>query len=201
MTAPQGTGQLTTSPQALAAALYAAQTPDDAATVVSVLLLIDVAVARQLVVTVWPAGSGWRIAPGADPAMWQAMYVINATDRLRESLAAGDTLEQAITREQPYAEAHRRAQAARAAAMTDVRRAKRTFGRLLGWYTHADDGRITPACKIAGGKNFNAATGPWPGTAHGGTCRCTPGKAHNTAQMVTAAWVRAGLGEHAEGAA
>lgn len=200
MTAPQQTRQPAATPQQVAAGLYAAQTPDDAAAVLSVLLLLDMRTARQLVVTVWPNGSGWRIAPGADPAAWQALYVMNAADRIRASLAAGDSLKQAIAREQPYAEAHRQAQAARAAAMTDVRRAKRQYGRLLGWKAHKDD-RTTPACRIADGANFNAATGPWPGTAHGGTCRCTATKPFATSRMVVAEWVKAGLGEHAEGAA
>jgi hypothetical protein len=48
---------------------------------------------------------------------------------------------------------------------------------LLGWYAHPDD-RVTPECKAADGANFRADVMPmigWPGTLHGGTCRCKPG--------------------------
>lgn len=205
MTAPQQqTQQPAVTEQTVAVALYQAQTPQQVSHVLTVLLLLDAPAAARLVTIVWPpngtVAAPWRIVPRVDAALYQAAYVINAADRIRAALNAGQALDEALAAESRYAEQHRAAQQARAAAMVQVRKAKRQYGRLLGWYAHRDD-RTTPACRIADGKNFNAATGPWPGTAHGGTCRCTPGKAHNTAQMVTAAWVRAGLGEHAEGAA
>lgn len=47
----------------------------------------------------------------------------------------------------------------------------------LGWHAQLD-AKTTPECRAAHGSNFQAASPPaigYPGTLHGGTCRCRPG--------------------------
>lgn len=129
-----------------------------------------------------------------------AFYLVNACRRVTADVDAGTPLQAALAKERVYARQHIRARRQRAVAMSRVRSQARTYGRLLGWYTTID--RVTSsACRIASGKNFDAVTGPHPGTLHGGSCRCRPGKPHASSQLVATAWVRAGLGNHAEGAA
>lgn len=56
----------------------------------------------------------------------------------------------------------------------------------LGWWAHLDS-RTTPECRAAHGSNFSATRPPiigYPGTLHGGTCRCHAGAAHKTARTV-----------------
>lgn len=129
-----------------------------------------------------------------------ALYLVNACRRVTADVDAGTPLQAALARERVYARQHIRARRQRAVAMSRVRSQARTYGRLLGWYTTID--RVTSAaCRVASGKNFDAVTGPHPGTLHGGSCRCRPGRPHANSQLVATAWVRAGLGNHAEGAA
>jgi hypothetical protein len=207
MTTPQQPGQQNATPaqQQLAVALWNTQTTDEAINVVGLFLLLDPPAAAHIVTVVFhPTAVNprpWRKLPGSGPALIQAQYLLNAGQRIADGLKAGQPLQALLNRESVYGLQHRRAQTKRATAMAASRKAKRQYGgRLLGWYAHKDD-KVTPACRIADGANFNPNVGPWPGTLHGGTCRCLPGPAHDTLRMVVTEWVKAGLGEHAEDAA
>jgi hypothetical protein len=190
---------------AVATALGGAPDEGSAAAALAVLFVFTLPQARMLVATFWPPDgrrvAPWRLTAGSPPALWQAAYVMTAVQRIRDAVDTGKSFEQAVAQEQVYAAQHASAQKKRALALVQVRRAKRQYGRLLGWKAHAADGRVTPACRIADGANFNAATGPWPGTAHGGTCRCTVVHPFPTSRIVVTEWIKAGLGDHAEGAA
>jgi hypothetical protein len=144
--------------------------------------------------------TGPRIPTPVGERTSAALYLVNACRRVTADVDAGTPLTAALAKERTYALAHKRARRARGVAMARVRSQARTYGKLLGWYATVD--RVTStACRIASGKNFDAVTGPHPGTLHGGSCRCRPGKPHNTSALVSSAWVKAGLGNHAEGAA
>jgi len=102
-------------------------------------------------------------------------------DDLRRARSNGESVGKAlldgVSRETRYFGQHRDAIWARAKAAMAVDMAALEHGLLLGWYTHLDD-RTTPECRDADGKNFRADAMPligYPGTVHGGTCRCTPG--------------------------
>lgn len=91
--------------------------------------------------------------------------------------AAERAIAEASSRERPYWQAHERARRRRMDAALEVADAADLYGPTLGWHTHMDD-RTTPECANADGHNFRADMAPvigWPGTLHGGTCRCRPG--------------------------
>jgi hypothetical protein len=215
----------TATQQALAAGLWQSDSQEDVANIIAVVLLLDPPTALRFVTIIWhPTAASprpWRKAPASMAAQAQAGYVINAVERFKAAadeaaqvaaqIAAGQheasdaartpqqIIDTALHREAVYAAQHRKAQTRRASAMTQVRKARRQYGTLLGWHATLDL-RTTPACRIANGKNFPVATGPFPGLLHGGTCRCRPVRPFNTSDTVLAAWLRAGLGPDAEGA-
>lgn len=127
-------------------------------------------------------------------AFYRAAYVTNAAQRLQAAVddavaqapaeearqVSADALRAAVARERAYLAAHERARVRRMDAAEDVAAAADLWGPILGWYTHRDD-RTTAECVAADGTNFRAAFPPvigWPGTLHGGTCRCRPGPPH-----------------------
>lgn len=88
-----------------------------------------------------------------------------------------DVLDRALARERTYFGQHLNAERSRreAAARVDVT-AKKLGVTTLGWRAVMDD-RTTPECRQANGSNFEVARPPaigYPGTLHGGTCRCRP---------------------------
>jgi hypothetical protein len=94
-----------------------------------------------------------------------------------------------VRREARYAAAAERARKARMEAAAAVGVAADKWGVTLGWYAHNDD-RATPECVAADGKNFSTEAAPligWPGTPHGGTCRCEAGPPFETARTVDSA--------------
>lgn len=131
-------------------------------------------------------------------ANYRAAYIIAAAQRLtrevptlarRETTAGNDAraagatpdekhrLQAAMRKERRYLEAHEKARKARMAAAVQVAEQADSWGPLLGWHA-VNDGHETPECRAADGSNFSAFEPPaigWPGTPHGGTCRCTPG--------------------------
>lgn len=126
-----------------------------------------------------------RSLASASPAA-TAAYFVNASQRLQTAIDEHGLvgLGSALGDERRYFLAHVRAQRARTAAAAAVDMAAREHGRTLGWYAHDDD-RTTPECAQADGSNFDATRVPaigWPGTPHGGTCRCWAGPAHITAR-------------------
>lgn len=110
-------------------------------------------------------------------AHYRAAYLLAAAQRITRSIAAGKTPRAAVVGERPYWKAHERARRARMLASAAVARAAAEHGVLLGWHIVLD-GHATPECKAADGTNFSALHPPllgWPGTLHGGTCRCRAG--------------------------
>lgn len=108
----------------------------------------------------------------------RAQYLVKAAQRLMR----GGTLEA----ERRYLEQHLAAVRARQQAVSFVDAEARRFGPVLGWYA-IRDGRTTAECRAAHGANFSAASPPvvgFPGTLHGGTCRCRPGPPHRTSRTV-----------------
>jgi hypothetical protein len=202
MTAPQQPQPNQATVQALAATLWQANTTTDIANTIAVVFLLDVPTALAIVTAIWQptqlAPRPWRKTPTSRAAAAQAAYLLAAIERIRQA-AAGGELGEALAREHRYAMQHKRAQIRRASAMTQVRKARRNYGTLLGWKATID-ARTTLACRLANGKNFPAQSGPFPGMLHGGTCRCRPVRPYKTNETVLSAWVRAGIGPDAEGA-
>lgn len=115
-----------------------------------------------------------------------AAYFLNASHRLQTAIDQHGLpgLPGAARDELRFFGQHVRAQRARTRAAANVDAAAREHGTVLGWYAHDDD-RTTPECADADGTNFLATRVPpigWPGTPHGGTCRCWAGAAHMTAR-------------------
>lgn len=125
-----------------------------------------------------PPGPALAYTRLAEPVM-RAAYLVNASRRLQK----GD---QSAAEERAHLARHIAASRARQAAATAIDRATRRHGEVLGWYSVRDE-RTTPECRAAHGSNFLAAVPPkvgYPGTLHGGTCRCKPGPPHREALSV-----------------
>jgi hypothetical protein len=129
-------------------------------------------------------------------ARYRAAYIIRAAERLTAAAPAGDdgdsdpkALLAALGRERAYLLAHARARRARMQAAAAVDAAASEWGPLLGWHTVLD-GHATPECRAADGSNFRVTDPPvigWPGTLHGGACRCYAGKPFPGGTMTNAA--------------
>ncbi len=116
-----------------------------------------------------------------EPGM-RARYLLAASRRLTAAANNPQSLAVAVEAERRHYDAHTAAQARRMRAGARVEVATRDHGRVLGWYARRDP-RTTPDCAALDRTNFTADRPPaagWPGTRHGGTCRCTPGPAHAT---------------------
>lgn len=103
----------------------------------------------------------------------RAEYLVEAARRLADP-------EHSIERERQHLARHLAAQDRRAEAAERVDEVTGRVGGVVGWYALLD-ARTTPECRAAHGTNFNAAKPPvigYPGTPHGGTCRCRPGPPH-----------------------
>lgn len=101
----------------------------------------------------------------------QAAYLLAAGRRL-----AVETPD--MTAERRYLAQHLGAETSRVQAAIVVDRLATVHGRVLGWQAVMDD-VTTPGCRAADGRNFLAAAPPfiegfpaYPGTLHGGACRC-----------------------------
>lgn len=140
-----------------------------------------------------PRGDGrLQRAQAKIEAYYRAAFVRNAAKRIAARTRAGLPPADAVGPERRYWLLHEKARRARQVAADEVAKASAAVGRqadgvpLLGWYAHPDD-RVTPECRKAGGANFRADVQPmigWPGTLHGGTCRCVPGPPFETADTV-----------------
>lgn len=120
--------------------------------------------------------------PGAEastePAL-QAMERTEVTRRARYILAAARRLNagEPLKAENRLLNAHLAAERRRRGAGQRIDAAAAKYGTLLGWYARKDR-RTTADCAAAHGCNFLATAPPaigWPGTLHGGNCRCEPG--------------------------
>lgn len=131
-----------------------------------------------------PGPAGRHVAAGADER--RAAFGQASRDRIAQAVqhpgeqfpVATSTLDTALERERRFFAQHLNAERTRQDA---ARRVDATAARLgvtrLGWRARLD-GRTTPACAAAHGNNFDVARPPalgYPGTPHGGTCRCKPG--------------------------
>jgi hypothetical protein len=79
-----------------------------------------------------------------------------------------------IAAERRYLAQHLNAERIRKEAAAQVDEARGKYGDILGWKAQMDE-RTTPECASANGTNFHALVPPaigYPGTLHGGTCRC-----------------------------
>ncbi len=123
----------------------------------------------------------------------RAQFVVSAAKRLaadvRQARAQGKPVRQALTdglaRERRYYGMHVAAMWNRATAAGKTDMAAVEHGRLLGWYTVLD-GKTSPECRAADGKNFYADAMPdinFPGATHP-HCRCFPGPAHPGAPLL-----------------
>lgn len=109
-------------------------------------------------------------------------YLVAAAKRFQQAQSQEEG--QAIMqRERRYLSQHLAAVQRSREAAKRVDNAVQRYGTTqLGWWAHMDS-KTTPECAAANGTNFDAAKPPligYPGTLHGGTCRCHAGPAHNT---------------------
>jgi hypothetical protein len=96
-----------------------------------------------------------------------AAYALNAVKRLVRDPSS-------IAAERRYLAQHLNAERIRKEAAAQVDEARGKYGDILGWKAQMDE-RTTPECAAANGTNFHALVPPaigYPGTLHGGTCRC-----------------------------
>lgn len=131
---------------------------------------------------------------------YRAAFLVAAARRMAERMAAGATPAEAVAPERRYWTAHERARRSRqaaahvvaeeAAAQSEWQGGSLERGPvLLGWHAAVDD-KVTPECRAADGANFRADRMPligWPGTLHGGACRCVPGPPFATERTVDGA--------------
>lgn len=111
----------------------------------------------------------------------RAAYVLAAARRL----AAREADLQA---ERRYLAQHLAAERARVESAAKVDADGTRYGPVLGWYAILDD-RTDPICRALAGHNFLASAPPaqgWPGTLHGGTCRCSSGPAFPQGELLGA---------------
>ncbi len=128
--------------------------------------------------------------PGAEatePAL-KAMERTEVTRRARYIFAAARRLQagEPATAEKRLLGAHLAAERRRRAPGQQIDAAAAKYGNLLGWYAKKDR-RTTSDCAAAHGSNFLATTPPaigWPGTLHGGACRCHAGPPWSQAPLL-----------------
>lgn len=190
--APQPQQQPTTQQQtAVLAGLLASTMPLAAlvagfATVASIPKPTARRLIEQAPSRVLPAqGPAARLVAAGEPT-YRAAYLLAAANRVRASMAAGKTLEEALAVEQRFTLAHLAAQdnRARAAAAVDKAAATHRSG-LLGWKAVMDS-RTSAECRAADRRNFSLLSPPaigYPGSVHP-NCRCRPVAAFANAPMV-----------------
>jgi hypothetical protein len=87
-------------------------------------------------------------------------------------------LDRALEKERRYFAQHLNAERSRLEAARRVDQVAARLGTTtLGWHA-VNDSRTTSECRAANGHNFDVVRPPafgYPGTLHGGTCRCKPG--------------------------
>lgn len=108
-----------------------------------------------------------------------AAHVLNAVKRLSRD-------PQSINAERRYLAQHLDAERIRKLSAQRVDAMAARVGPILGWHAVMDK-RTTPECRAAHGRNFSALVPPaigYPGTLHGGTCRCRPGRPFDSASML-----------------
>ncbi len=127
-------------------------------------------------------GSGALRAAYAEELLYRGRYAIAATKRLvRAVRGPGAPIEERLTKalraERSYLAAHKNASRRRRATAGMVDAVAAVYGPVLSWRAVLDRA-TTPECRGAHGKNFSVYHRPaigWPGSLHGGTCRCVAG--------------------------
>ncbi len=122
-----------------------------------------------------PAGRWVRRTAGAR----RAAYALAAARRLA-------TLEPDLKAERRYLAQHLAAERARVEAALNVDSNATVYGPVLGWYARQDN-RTDPVCRALHGSNFLQSSPPaegYPGTLHGGSCRCVSGPAFSGGTLV-----------------
>lgn len=117
----------------------------------------------------------------------RAAYLVAAGRRLSEAEEQG-TPTVALRAERRYLAQHLAAERTRVQAAGRVDVAAAEHGPILGWYAK-QDAITSRACRRAHGRNYRADRPPvlpaseeghrvvgFPGTPHGGACRCVPGR-------------------------
>ena len=154
--------------------------------------------AFQIVMTHPPGQSGpWGSASLVTERLnnlRRAQFVVNAAQRIGADLIAARShgqplvtaLASAVERERRYYGQHLVAiwNRSKAGAQTDT--AAMTYGNLLGWHAHRQDGKTSPECLAANGQNFYADHMPligYPGAVHP-HCRCQPGSPFPGARLL-----------------
>lgn len=126
-------------------------------------------------------GSSWQ---RRTEVVRRCQYLVKAARRLM----AGGTLDA----ERRYLAQHLAAVRARKEAVAQVDAQARRHGPVLGWYAIRDS-RTDPICRALDGTNFEAAKPPavgYPGSLHGGTCRCKAGAPYPSAISADEAFAR-----------
>jgi hypothetical protein len=113
--------------------------------------------------------------PTAGPAVGH-MQRTGVTRRARYLLAASRRISEgaSVDVERRLFAAHAAAENRRLKAAHEVDKVAAKHGPVVGWHA-VRDGRTTAECFNSHGANFSALTPPaqgWPGTLHGGQCRC-----------------------------
>lgn len=115
----------------------------------------------------------------------RAAYLVAAAKRLDAGRRDG-TPTVALRAERRYLAQHLAAERTRAEAARRIDRAAAQWGPTLGWFAKGDS-RTTLECARAHGADFSALRPPaigWPGTLHGGACRCRPGPPWNSGRRL-----------------
>ncbi len=115
------------------------------------------------------AGAAERLTLRGTPPR-QSAYIVSAARRIERGGTAQD--------ERRYLAQHLAAERTRRDAAKQIDQQAARHGPLLGWISVLDE-RTTDECRWANGQNFEfdrpPAVGGYPGTLHGGTCRCRAG--------------------------
>lgn len=133
-----------------------------------------------------PAATGFAGPAGAAVARLnlarRAQYAIAAASRVMTAMLAArargasapEAGREAVERERRFYQMHLDAMRQRAAAAMAIDMMAAEHGPLLGWQAVLGDGRTTPECRRASGRNFYVDNPPaigLPGVVHVG-CRC-----------------------------
>jgi hypothetical protein len=136
----------------------------------------------EVVDLAWSRGWFGRTAFAREMS-YRARFAAAAAKRLGAAMLRGDDKQPA--RERRAFDQHRDAQTHREKAWASLDAAVDRWGQMLSWNA-IDDGKTTPECKAADGKNFLVYRPPsigLPGIGPHGNCRCWAG-APNPGAMV-----------------
>lgn len=132
-----------------------------------------------------PGGVALAAAPALE-TQFRSAYILQASRRVQQAMREGKSLDVALREEQRNLQLHLSAQSNRVVMAKRVDEAASKYGSLLGWYATLD-GRTSPECRQANGKNFRVDERPaigYPGAVHP-HCRCKVGKPHASGALLS----------------